>query len=641
MRTVRRFYFYAVALISLEVIIWGVISLARTLVNEFPLGGTADLLASGLSLVLVGIPIFLLHWLIVQHDAAREEEEHSSLIRALFLFGVRLSNSIPIIFSLAAIANRTILSLMGEELSRGDFFGGGQTTPDNLIAVAVNLIAWFYFDRMLNQDWTDPDLPKENLTDIRRVYRYAWLLISLGTVVGGAWEIFRFLLDTSGSIQNSWLAGGISLLIIAAPVWAYTSLLIKGTLPIPTERNAVLRLVILFVVTVFSAITALIYLENLINSILQWLLGEFQTFSAFISNNGNILSFLIPVGVVWAYYRLQLYEQFSLLPDALRRASLERFYRSIFSLFGLVTTFFGMWQLLGTIVDFLWPQLIGASGIRARLAQSLAELLIGLPVWLLSWPRLQSEAGRGDTEGDHARRSIVRKGYLYLVMFVLVIGAMISAGMAAYLVFMQLLGKTQPEFWREFMQRLQTFALVMVWLIYHWYVLRQEGRRTQKVLSDRHAAFAALILHHDEQGLADEIASAIQRQTPRLPFALRDLSHEGIESDLLSAKVVILPADLAVNPPEVLRLWLRDFKGQRLVVPLPGKNWVWMGAFDRAPRALARDIARIVSQMAEGQTVRLNPPLSTWSMIAYVLGGLFLLQLLLVIIALFLSGLGN
>ncbi len=47
MRTVRRLYFYLIALISLEVIEWGGINLARTLFEVQPLGGV-NLLAGGL-----------------------------------------------------------------------------------------------------------------------------------------------------------------------------------------------------------------------------------------------------------------------------------------------------------------------------------------------------------------------------------------------------------------------------------------------------------------------------------------------------------------------------------------------------------------------------------------------------------------
>ena len=63
MKTVRRLYFYAVALISLEVVLWGLINLLRSIIDQ-TVGGGAEALASALALILVGLPIFLFHWLL-------------------------------------------------------------------------------------------------------------------------------------------------------------------------------------------------------------------------------------------------------------------------------------------------------------------------------------------------------------------------------------------------------------------------------------------------------------------------------------------------------------------------------------------------------------------------------------------------
>ncbi len=41
MKTVRRLYFYAVALISIEVVLWGLINLLRSIVSQ-TVGGTAE-----------------------------------------------------------------------------------------------------------------------------------------------------------------------------------------------------------------------------------------------------------------------------------------------------------------------------------------------------------------------------------------------------------------------------------------------------------------------------------------------------------------------------------------------------------------------------------------------------------------------
>ena len=49
MRTIRRLYFYAVAFISLEVVLWGLISLLRIIVTPDAIGNNATRLAEGLA----------------------------------------------------------------------------------------------------------------------------------------------------------------------------------------------------------------------------------------------------------------------------------------------------------------------------------------------------------------------------------------------------------------------------------------------------------------------------------------------------------------------------------------------------------------------------------------------------------------
>ncbi|NOQ40817.1 MAG: hypothetical protein GQ562_10935, partial [Anaerolineales bacterium] len=68
MKTIRRLYIYLVTLISLEVVVWALITLSRSIFEE---GFThaADSLAGGLAFILVGLPVFFFHWWMAQRDA--------------------------------------------------------------------------------------------------------------------------------------------------------------------------------------------------------------------------------------------------------------------------------------------------------------------------------------------------------------------------------------------------------------------------------------------------------------------------------------------------------------------------------------------------------------------------------------------
>src|SRR5512135_1133655 len=109
MKTIRRLYFYAVALISIEVVLWGTIGLLRSIFNP-NLSGDSYTLAGALAAIIVGVPIFLVHWLWAQSVSAKDDEERTASLRAIFLYGVLLGTGIPAVQNLLAFINRIFLS---------------------------------------------------------------------------------------------------------------------------------------------------------------------------------------------------------------------------------------------------------------------------------------------------------------------------------------------------------------------------------------------------------------------------------------------------------------------------------------------------------------------------------------------------
>ena len=190
MRSIRGIYFYAVAFISLEVVMWGVIGLLRGIFSS-QLVDTGDALARALSLIVVGVPIFLFHWLWSQRAAAKDEEEGSAGLRAIFLYAVLLATLVPVVQNTLALINRLILGAANISTSRA-FLGGFQTWQDNLIAILINSVIALYFWNILTGVWkslTNFDI----FADVRRLYRYIWVLYALFMVVFGAQQILRYI----------------------------------------------------------------------------------------------------------------------------------------------------------------------------------------------------------------------------------------------------------------------------------------------------------------------------------------------------------------------------------------------------------------------------------------------------------------
>jgi hypothetical protein len=635
MRTIRRLYFYLVTLISLELVIWGIIALGRTIVDNLPGGGTGNLLAGGLSLVLVGVPIFLIHWRVVQRDALKDEEERGNRLRALYLYGARIGILIPVVQNVLAIISRLLLSLFGLNPNQA-FIGSGQTVADNLIAIVINLIAWAYIERILRSD-LNANLPSSTMGEVRRLYRYVWVLYGLGLAVTGVDLILRFIFYLpQGEIGSNTilLANGLALTIVGTSVWIYTWQAVQNALSQPGEQLSMLRLTVLYLLALFSAITSLGAAGAVLAAIIRLILGISQSFATFLESNNTSLALLIPVLVLWGYYGGQLKKDIFSQPEPLRRTSLQRLYYYVLSLIGTAATFYGFWRLVSTLVNIAFNNTGLGDVVQAEFASALAALATGLPLWLATWPNLQEEAVQFNDSGDHARRSIVRKSYLYFVLFATVVGVMGSAGALLYLVFNNLLGNPSQNFWLDFTQRLQLLILVFVWLSYHLTTLRHDGQHAQQALSERHASFPALVIQTGEGTFAQEVAQALERLAPRLPVAIHQLDSTPLDDSLLAAKVVILPAELAVHPPEALRLWLNDYKGSRILVPMPSREWVWLDVMGRSGRDLVQDTAQAVRLLAEDQPIHPPTPTNAWMIAGYVLGALFGLQILTLLIAL-------
>ena len=110
MKTIRRIYFYAVALISMVVVLWGMIGLMRSIFSD-SVGGGVDQLAQALALILVGVPVFGIHWWAAQRSTNKDEEERASTARAVFLYAALLGLFIPLTQNGLAFFNRLMINL--------------------------------------------------------------------------------------------------------------------------------------------------------------------------------------------------------------------------------------------------------------------------------------------------------------------------------------------------------------------------------------------------------------------------------------------------------------------------------------------------------------------------------------------------
>jgi len=312
-------------------------------------------------------------------------------------------------------------------------------------------------------------------------------------------------------------------------------------------------------------------------------------------------------------------------PDAPRRSGMRRLYSYILSAIGLTVTFLGLAMLLSFVVDVIFLDLHGSSQLTSQLSAALTLLIVGLPLWLLTWRPMQAEAFAKDDSGDHARRSLVRKIYLYLALFTGVIGGMVTAVVLLNTVLTALFAGDFSGIARSLLNSIVILLLFVGLGLYHGLMLGRDGRNTASALTAKHAAFPVLIFDPGD-GFGPALLAAVQKATPNLPAALQSVSQPVAAS--AKPRAVILPADVALDPPESLRKWLGKYNGSRLVVPRGAGKWVLVGQPARLP---VNQAAQVLRQLAEGQELRASgtPPLL---IAVYFLAGLVGLPILVSLI---------
>lgn len=627
MKTVRRLYFYAVALISLEIVLWGLINLLRSIVDQ-TLGVGAEALAQALALVVVGVPIFLVHWLWAQRSSRREEEERTATLRAIFLYGMLLGTLIPLIQNVLGLVDRILLQIVHLPVERA-IVGGLQTWPDNLIAIAMNGIVAVYFWNILVNEWKT--LPaRENFADVRRLYRYVWVLYSLLMMILGAQQVLNFIFyvpaDVLGEVGRDTMINGIALLLIGTPVWFYSWRVIQGLLGETVEKESNLRLGFLYVLALGGVITVLTTAAMLVNIVVTKLLGSGISTTDFVHQIGGPISVGVPLGAVWGYYGYWLNRHLDSIGDAVQQAGMRRVYFYILSVLGLGGAFTGVAVLIKFMIDgFVSGSWILGDTLRSNLATAISLIAAWLPLWLLTWRPMQSLALAQDELAVHARRSIIRRTYLYLALFAGVIGGMISAVALVFELLKALLsGQTDSSFLSTILNDLQLLGLFVVLLIYHWSVLRRDGSFTASALAKKQSDFKVLIAD-SEDGVGKAVQAALARSAPNIPVTLASQRVEG------SFDVLILSSSLAVSAPD----WIRSFPGNRIIVPNEEQGIIWAGGIHKRAVQQAAQAAR---QLSEGQEVRQKTGgNSGWAILGYIAAALFGLEILALLVFLIVS----
>ena len=628
MKTIRRIYFYAVALISMEVVLWGMIGLARSIFSGSSSGGVSQL-AQALALILVGVPVFGIHWWAAQRGAKKDAKERNSAVRAIFLYAALLGLLIPLSQNGLAFINRFLLDIFDIPASRAAI-GGYQSLSDNLIAALMNGLVAAYFIHILRGDWREVS-EQAALMLTRRIYRYIWVVYSLIMSIIGVNQILRYLLSSASGYTNSepyfnaLFANGLALILVGIPLWVWVWKTAQDALKDPAERVSLLRLAMLYIFSLAGVILVLSATGIVINEFIQFLLQGSSRFRDFLDAVDEPLAIAIPLGAVWAYYGHWLKRDLASIPNAPRRDALNRLYTYILSFIGLFASFVGVAMLLSFVIDTLFDTSLWNGSLEERLSGSLATLFVSLPLWLKTWRPMQAKALALDEAGEHARRSIIRKIYLYLALFAGVVGGMIAAVRLISLLIEALLGTTPSDFTDDLLNAIQMLILFGGLLAYHWQSLQRDGSLRSETLREKADQITVLLFENDDGTLSSQLASLMDAESGGINLILQAPNEK-----IPAADAVILPEALAFDPPEMLKTWLRDFSGSKLILTRESDDWLWM----KNPQQIAESLR----QLAEGEEIQQANKSPGWMIAVYILAGMMALEILFFLLVITLGG---
>ncbi|MCB0225945.1 MAG: hypothetical protein KDI02_19820, partial [Anaerolineae bacterium] len=199
MLTVRRIYLYLVAAISLVAVTWSVIGLARLVLSEGIGAGQITGLATLLAAIIVGLPIFLFHWLPAQRLAAASDDERESPVRTLFFYGVMAIGAMPVLSNLYHLVARGLVALVGGSLP--DYYPYNLSAAENIAAVLVWTVVWLYLWRQTRQpsNWQAISTQTVNL-GLRRLYLLGFSLGGLAMVTWGGVNLLQALMRSLDGI---------------------------------------------------------------------------------------------------------------------------------------------------------------------------------------------------------------------------------------------------------------------------------------------------------------------------------------------------------------------------------------------------------------------------------------------------------
>lgn len=660
MVTIRRGYILLTSAIALQASTWAVIALVRNLVA--PLGGAPSptMIAFQIAVIVVTLPIYAGHWLWAQRLAATDPAERGAVLRRVYLYLTLALLTAPLAANahgLVAAGLRLAFGLPAGEPA-GAAEGGAQSAGDSLVhplvAIIVLGLMLAYHRRQVIADAAA--VPEEGGSAVaRRLYALGLSAAGLGAMAAGGVQLVRRVLPDLMAVStvapplDQVVVSAASQALVGAALWAafwtWAQRLHAGGED--AERKSAARKLLLYAVVAVAVLTVVMNAGGILAGSLRVALG--------LEPEGDIRDALAPMlvaMVAWAYHARVLRADAALAAEAPRQASIRRLYHYLVAGVGAAATLVGAAGVVRALA-------IAAAGtvvvdpVKDQLATAAAAIVVGAPLWVLPWRRMQVAAGAGGAAGDDERRSTIRKLYLYLLLFVTGVTAITAAVYLVYRIVSWLLGIQDPAPLSTDVAQAAGYILIAAtaWM-YHLRVVQADGDLHARTVEDRLAGRRVVVIDPglDAAPIVAAVARALGHEIPKLHLDVVRAGEVGGDAlaAVAAAEVVIVPWDLARStpaasggPPEAptVAAAVAASPATKLVLPTRTAGWDWIGV-DRWPADdLAEQAVHAIQQWVAGEPVRPARPLGAAAVLAIVLAVAFVLILVGIPVIMIVSGL--
>lgn len=560
MQVVRRVYIYLVTFISFQMLLIGATNLLRLLLQV--IFGTAssiivdsnylrDQFSLFGALTLVGGAVWAIHWLLAQRSVSRTnpdaEQERTSLLRKLLIYAILIVALWQMFFAatgtLSAVLQFTdILNLRDELIG---------AIPQLLIYG----VAWLYYRHIRDAD--NALTPEQGgAATIRRWYYYLVNYAAVSVLLFVLANLARYIWQTATTVQQPPLVSGsllpvsmandIATIIVSAGFWLWHWFPVQRLVAASAdEQRSVLRKVFLYGIVLQTVATTIASLGFLLYDTLRLIAGSNPlagTGTSILTAIGEPLMNALVYGIFWIYFaRVISSDALLVAGEPPRQANIRRFYYYLVSIVSLAVLSGGIATMLRLLFD-LW---LGGSVTTTLTRQAWGDeislvatlIIVGGSFWIYNWLRLQRQAMAPDGEPD--RQSVIRRIYLYLILFAGIISLLGSTAYLLYQFFLHIGQTFDRSLLSDMSWAIGAFITGAVMLAYHLRIMLgdQHARSLLPAPEQTPPEIAALVLvrSNDIAGLNATIA-AIQRTLP-----------EGTQIESFPAQNL---------QPEELRAWL-------------------------------------------------------------------------------------